>query len=202
MNFKNVITILLTTTTLLFLTLTLYLLNERVKAGGASCCTGLHIQGGMAVAKGFNFDLNLTMIGQQALNIVCIAANANEKHLSELINEQPILIYRYAQNNCTPCYEAQVPLIQELFKEIPQRVVILASYHNWRGFLVSARNNVSEIPIYHIPFDAFDWQMEQYNVPYFFVLHPNMRISNIFVPGEREPELTIRYLESIKRLLQ
>ena len=111
--------------------------------------------------------------------------------------------YRYMQaGGCRPCYEEQIRLLQEVFKNIPQSAAILASYSSRRDFLISARDNVLETPIFHIPLGVFDWQFEQSSIPYFFALHPCLRISNIFVPNEHEPELTRRYLESIKRLLQ
>ena len=93
-------------------------------------------------------------------------------------------------------------MIQEVFYSAHDLVVVLASYSSRRDFLISAQNHNLNSPLLLIPPNAFDWWFEQSNIPYFFVLHPNMRISNIFVPDERYPELTIRYLESIKRLLQ
>ena len=142
------------------------------------------------------------MTGEKAPNTLCITQNGDEKYLSELMKEKLILIFRYTQISNPSCYEEQIRLIQDIFKDIPHRVVILASYFEISDFLFSLRDRVLEIPIYYIPFDGFDWQAEGYNIPYFFVLHPCLRISNIFVPNKQKPELTIRYLESIKRLLQ
>ena len=143
------------------------------------------------------------MTGTKAPDILSITQENSEKYLSELVSEGLILIYRYIQvGGCRPCYEEQIRLTQEIFTDSPQSVAILASYDSNRDFFISIRGKGLRVPIYHIPLNAFDWRVERYNAPYFFVLHPCLRISNIFVPNEREPELTIRYLESIKRLLQ
>lgn len=198
---KNIITILLSITTVLFLSLSLFFLNEKTRIESRN--RQLSEQIVTMSVKEFSFDLNKTMTGKKALDILRVTQNGDERYLSDLMNGSPILIYRYTQvGGCRPCYEAQIRLIREIFKDTPQRVVILASYQNIREFLFSARTIATEIPMFHISANAFNWQFEQFNIPYFFVLHPCMRISNILVPNEHHPELTRRYLKSIKRLLQ
>ena len=201
MNSKNILILLLSIATLLFLTLTLYFLNENIKAENSN--RQLSAQVAIMAVKEFSYDLSKAMTGEKAPDVLCISPEGYEKYLSVLLNEQTVLIYRYIQvGGCRPCYEAQIELIQRVFQDSAQSVVILASYNSRRDFFVSIRGQQLGVPIYHIPIDAFTWQAERYSAPYFFVLHPNMRISNIFVPDERKPELTVRYLESIKRLLQ
>jgi len=197
---QNIKTVLIITT-ILFLALSLYFLNKKTKIENGK--RQLFEQIATMSVKEFSFDLNNTMTGRKATNAVCVTQDNDEKYLPELLKGSPILIYRYTQvGGCRPCYEAQIRLIQEIFKYIPQSVAILATYNNKRDFFITARSNVSEVSMFHIPSNAFDWQFEELGIPYFFVLHPCFRISNIFVPNEHEPELTRRYLESIKRLLQ
>ena len=202
MNSKSVTITLLAIAVVLLLSLTLYFLNENIKIENSKRQLSREIA--MMSVREFSFDLNNTMTGLKAPpDVVCITRDNDEKYLSELTNGRAILIYRYMQaGGCRPCYEEQIRLLQEIFKNIPQSTAILASYSSRRDFRISARDNVSEILMLYIPSNAFDWQFEQSSIPYFFVLHPCLRISNIFVPNKHEPELTRRYLESIKRLLQ
>ena len=200
MNSKNTLTLLLSIVTLLLLTFILYFLNENVKINNDN--TRLYKQVTKFEIKEKSFDLNKKMTGRKISDVVCVTRNDDEKFLSELTNGLPILIYRYTQGGCLPCYEEQIRLIQEIFKDIPQQVVILSSYFDRFSFLFSMRDRDLDVSIFRIPFDTFDRQFEGLGIPYFFVLHPCLRISNIFVPNEHEPELTRRYLESIKRLLQ
>jgi len=201
MNSKNILISLLTVATGLLLSLTLHFRNKSTAIENNKRLLSAQIAT-MSV-KEFSFDLNKAMTGRKASDVVCVTQDNNEKLLSALLNGSPILIYRYTQvGGCRPCYERQIRLIQEIFKNSLQSVAILATYGSRRDFRISAGNNVSEIPMFHISADAFDWQFEQSGIPYYFVLHPCMRISNIYVPNEREPELSRRYLESIKRLLQ
>jgi hypothetical protein len=195
MSGQNVKSMTLTVTTLLFLSLSLHFCNENTRKDNDK--TYLNKQIAKLAVKELSFDLNKEMTGTKAPNTVCVSQRREEKHLSELVGGEPALIYRYTQQNCTPCYEDQIRLLQEIFRDSPRSVKILSSYQN-RDFV---RNRGLEIPFYHIPFTAFDWQVERYNVPYYFVLYPNMKISNIYIPNEHEPELNRQYLEGIKRFL-
>ena len=201
MNSKNILILLLSIATLLLLFLTLYFLNENIKVENSN--RQLSAQVATMAAKEFNYDLDKAMTGTKAPDVLCISPEDYEKYLSALLNGRTVLVYRYIQvGGCRPCYEAQIELIQREFQDSAQSVVILASYNSRRDFFLSIRGQELGVPIYLIPIDAFTWQAEELNTPYFFVLHSNMRISNIFVPDVREPELTVRYLESIRRLLQ
>ena len=62
--------------------------------------------------------------------------------------------------------------------------------------------NQIELPIFRIPQDALDWEIEEHNVPYYFVLHPNLTVSHIYIPDKYFPELNKNYLESIKIFLK
>ena len=201
MNSKNVLITLLTIATGLLLSLTLHFRNKSTAIENSKRL--LSAQMTTMSMKEFSFDLSKAMTGKKAPDIICVTRDDDEKYLSELFNGNPILIYRYTEvGGCRPCYERQIRLIQDIFKNIPQRVAILASYDSTIDFLISIRNKTAKTSIFYIPSNAFNWQFEQSGIPYYFVLHPCMRISNIYVPDEREPELSRRYLESIKRLLQ
>ena len=201
MNTKNILILLLSIATLLLLFLTLYFLNENIREKNSNRMLSSQIAS--TSVKISSHNLNTVMTGVAAPDILSTSPEGNENYISALLNGRAVLVYRYIQaGGCRPCYEAQIELIQEVFEDSPQSVVVLASYNSRSDFFISIRGQGLGVPIYHIPLDAFDWQVERYNAPYFFVLHPNMRISNVFVPHEREPELSRQYLESIKRLLQ
>jgi hypothetical protein len=202
MNSKNITTILLTFAALLFLALSLYFLNENMRMSNNKAF--LYRLIAKLNIKETSFDFNKKMTGKTAPDVLCITPNGNEKYFSELLNEKPMLIYRYSLGDggaCTPCYEEQIHLLKEYFQETPQLVSVLASYRNQRDFIMIKRGVDLGVPIYHVPSDAFDWALEEISIPYYFVLYPNMKISNIYVPNEHEPELNRQYLESIKRLL-
>jgi hypothetical protein len=55
--------------------------------------------------------------------------------------------------------------------------------------------------VYYIDNDSFSWKIEELYKPYCFVLHPNMKISHIYVPNKDYPELNKQYFEGVKRFL-
>jgi len=151
----------------------------------------------------FNFELNNKMTGLFAPNIYYSETKDNKKgnYLVDFVKNKPILIYRYSDINCTTCYETEIKELQAEFINNPELSIILCSYRIDQEFLVFKRINQIKLSLYRINSDAFDWEVEKYGNPYYFVLHPNMKISHIYVPNKSYPELNKQYLEGVKRFL-
>ena len=143
-----------------------------------------------------NFEMEYGMLGVKAPDVLC-----DDTKLSQLVSKSPILIYRYADINCNTCYEAQIEIIQKEFKDEYEKVAILCSYQEERHFSIFKKMNHIEAPIYRIDYDAFTWAVQDYENPYYFVLYPDMSISNVFMPDRTLPKLTQIYLKGIKQLL-
>jgi hypothetical protein len=122
-------------------------------------------------------------------------------YLSELVKKKSLLFLRFTHNNCVPCYEAEMQRAQDTFRDQPELVTFLSSYYSIDNFSALTRQNKVMSNIYHISFDAFDWIMEEHNKPYYFVIHPDMRISHIFIPNSDFPNISQQYLKSVKRFL-
>jgi peroxiredoxin len=149
-----------------------------------------------------NFELDCKMTGHKAPDILC--AKGREKEvvgLSKLVTDKPVVIYKYSDLNCNTCYEEGLKELQEVMGNFPESVKIVCSYKAEKDFLIFRKINRIKFDIYRIPHDSFGWTMEDYNTPYYFVLHPDMKISNIYVPNKSYPEMNKAYLESIKRFL-
>lgn len=152
----------------------------------------------------FNFEMNNKMTGLIVPNIPIFARN-NEYgtgFLYDVVSNNPILIYRYGEIKCTSCFETEFKNFQMEFEGKPTLASILCSYEDEREFRTFIRLNQIKLPMYRIPQDAFNWEIEQYGNPYYFVLHPDMKISHIYVPNKDYPELNRQYLEGVKRFLQ
>ena len=151
----------------------------------------------------FNTEINNKMTGLHAPYISYTKSDdlSKENSLSELVKNKPLLIYRYSDVNCVSCYENEIKTLQESFSDLLESAVILCSYQSDRDLRTFRRLNIIKLPLYCISFDAFTWTVEDYGNPYYFVLHPNMKISHIYVPDKRYPELNKQYLEGVKRFL-
>ena len=150
----------------------------------------------------FNFECNNMMSGKAISDILCIGRNNEESYLSKISQDNPILVYRY-QSTCSSCKQdyTELDVMNELYSEMQDNVIILCWQHLYKDLLIYSTTNKIKIPIYVIPLDAFDWIAEKKDASYYFVLHPDMRISNIYVPNKDYPKLNKQYLEGIKRYL-
>ena len=147
-----------------------------------------------------NFELNNKMTGLVAPNILCKENENNEKYLLELTKGKPLLICKYTYLTCNSCYEAELKLLNNVFID-NTNVVILCSDHTMRNFIIYKRKNEMNISIFSIKFYSFNWIAEKNINSYYFVLHPDMKISHIYVPNKEFPEQNKQYLEGIKRFL-
>ena len=150
-----------------------------------------------------NFLLNNKMTGLLSPN-VSISETTNDKKdrfLSDLVYNTPLLLYRYTDINCNACYETELEVLQEEFADTPTLVSVLCSYTIDQHFVAFKKINKLKIALYSIDHKAFYWAAEEYGNPYYFVLHPDLKISHIYVPDKAFPELNRQYLEGVKRFL-
>ncbi len=148
-----------------------------------------------------NEDLNEKLTGISVQNVHCEDEEQNQHVLSELVLQKPVLVYRYSELNCNTCYETELTSLQHFFANAHDKVVILCSYQIRKYFTIFKKMNQIVLPIYRIPQDAFSWILEDYNAPYYFVLHPDLTISHIYIPDKVFPERNRQYLESVKWFL-
>jgi hypothetical protein len=148
-----------------------------------------------------NFDMESEMTGLTAPDISCTGWRQEPVLLSEIRKGKPVLMFKYSELNCHTCYEASIKELQDVFHDFPEAAKILCAYRIEKDFIAFKKINIIKLDIYRILPDAFNWAAEKHNNPYYFVLHPDMKISNIYVPSKSFPAMNKAYLESIKRLL-
>lgn len=151
----------------------------------------------------FNFEISHKMTGLKAPDVLYTVNKDDQKDqsISDLVRQKPLLLYRYADINCNTCYEAELEALQREFADSPGLAGILCSYRVDQEFIVFKKINKIKLPLYRVPSDAFTWDVENYGNPYYFVLHPDMKISHVYVPNKIYPEFNRQYLEGVKRFL-
>jgi hypothetical protein len=148
----------------------------------------------------FNFKLNNTTAGTRLKNVECVSNN-KQTDLYTLINGQPRFIYRYTELHCSACVELAMEELNNLFGNSPEKIILLTSHTSDRNFSVFKIVNEIQFPAYKINFDSFDWLPEKLNNPYCFILHPDMRVSEVYMPDKNLSELNHSYFKKIKQLL-
>ena len=148
-----------------------------------------------------NKYLNEQLAHSSSQNIIIEDILSQQSLLSDLVSQSPILVFRYSELNCSYCFETEILSLENIFAEVKQQIAILSSYRERRKFVLFNRNNRIEFPFFRIPQDAFNWILEDYGSPYYFVLHPDLTVSHIYIPDTTFPELNKQYLESVKKYL-
>ena len=182
-----------------------YILNSRTEISHAqkqlnhlSNCTHSHEKDEFIE---LNFETNREMTGLIAPDILYSELNKDDKRLSDIAKKRHILIYRFSDRNCSTCFQEELKSLLRILPENCDFVKVLCSYQSPRDLQIFKNDNAINLPAYLIPYNAFDWLVEEKNKPYYFVLHPDMKISHIYVPDVRYPELNKQYIEGVMRLL-
>jgi hypothetical protein len=109
------------------------------------------------------------------------------------------LIFKYSELNCNVCIDSQIIIVKKLANIIsPQKIIFLSSYNQNSNLYRFKRLNSIKSEIYNIH-DGLGLNIDTLNVPYYFIMSPECRISNVFIPDKMDMEMTIRYIETIKR---
>lgn len=112
-----------------------------------------------------------------------------------------VLVFYFSESYCSKCVEKELRLLEEHCDDIKTEIIVLAAFHDYRTLEVFKQTVKLEFPVYFIVRDNFDWELNMYGKPYYFVLDSNMKVSNIFLSDELYPDLSIRYLDNMNNLL-
>ena len=115
--------------------------------------------------------------GTKVPDIVCFDTTEVPFRLSNLMTEKRLLIYHYSEFNCRSCYEMDLSVLQDVFPETTYSVIVLGEYTKFRYFKVYQKRNPCQLPAFRIEHNAFKWDLDHAEVPYFFVLNSDMTAS-------------------------
>jgi hypothetical protein len=125
----------------------------------------------------------------------------NIQTINRLLQGSPKLVFKFSELNCGNCVSEQIRLINKYTKLIGRKnILFLGAYVQSKNFnLFLHLNNISS-PAYILSENINDnSKIEQANLPYYFITDAHLRVSNVFVPVEEEPELTEVYLKDVAK---
>lgn len=113
--------------------------------------------------------------------------------------QKQVLVCRFSQSHCESCVDATIqtllPVIDSIGKD---NVVFLGNHHNNRIFKGTLPlYNIEKMNVYNAP--TLNLPAEDLGYPYFFILNSSLQTSNVLVHEKGFPQLTIEYLEKIKK---
>ena len=148
-----------------------------------------------------NIEIQLASEGYDMPDSIFFIQNKDSLSLINLSYSRPILIFRHSNLHCKTCVDLACKILNECFDNFPEDVVLLYSSEYEENIKRYKRVNRMKYFSYNIKSDTFSWLPEVYNNPYFFVLYPNGKVSNFFMPHSKYPEITKKYLEGVRRLI-
>lgn len=120
------------------------------------------------------------------------------KRLKQLIKDKPKLIFMFSELNCKTCIDMQLPNVNKVSEIIGSgNMIILASYAYKRDLIQFMRMNKINLDVYNIDKANFNLPLFDENVPFFFIIEPDLTCSCLFVPDKSMPKYTEVYFNFI-----
>lgn len=110
------------------------------------------------------------------------------------------LILRYSYLNCNSCIDFEQEMLKKYATKI-NSVCILATYNNFRNLYLDMRE--FQLPDLKIKFFLIPIErklinrIEDINIPYYFCIDQNLKVTNTFIPTKTEPKRTKIYISSM-----
>ncbi len=129
---------------------------------------------------------------------------AHENYAGQLQNDTcAVLIYRYSQNTCAPCFLEDLSDLGEFCKTIGRdNVMVLPAYpSNDRNSRMKMNSEINGLEYRNIPADslALPIHKSEGEKRYFAVLDAQGRVGMVFFPVKGRQDLTRRYFREIAR---
>ncbi|WP_147679226.1 hypothetical protein [Algibacter pacificus] len=114
--------------------------------------------------------------------------------LSSLVKDNNTLVFRFTELNCNLCYDAVFKVLEKFKNE---KILIISSFKTKRDFHLFKEdlNLGNKINIYNNSSFDFNKNLDNFHVPYFFILNQSMRLSNIFMPEKKDPNTIVKYID-------
>lgn len=118
--------------------------------------------------------------------------------------DKPILIFRLKETHCNLCVDKGLEVLNKLCVDSANvnNILVLGSFSQDRNLTIALRKNKSKIMSFNVPPDAISLDAaEIYETPYFFLLHPDMHVSDFYLTDNAFPVQTTQYLKNMFQLM-
>lgn len=130
--------------------------------------------------------------------IISSNGESQKKKLSDYFSGNNKLVLRYNEDNCSSCIDHSLEALLEYKDAIGiDNILIIATVKNNRK-LKAFIDKFENLNIQIINTDSeINLPIEEYNIPYFFMMNKDLKIKMLFVPIKELPDNTARYLDII-----
>ncbi len=124
-----------------------------------------------------------------------VATEKNDSLFLAQIVKPPVLVFRHNEMSCQSCVDALIGAFSKAEMLNDYNIMLLTYYSNPIFLQQFKRINHLSLPIYNIKNTYL--LPDSLNLPYFFILHEDLTVSNVFIPEEGDTNGVNNYLTFI-----
>jgi len=132
-------------------------------------------------------------------NLTIYDENRKPYLLKDLVGENPKLIFKFSETQCSHCIEHALKYIEIYKKEIGiNNIILIGNFIDEKSYSIFVRFHPKiHSKIYQIDKDALDLSVDSLNQPYLIFVNTSLRIQEIFVPLKEIPERTDHFFKKV-----
>ena len=146
-----------------------------------------------------NFLLNITNRCSFPVtkNLEVLDMNMNMIDIKYIIGNQPKVIFRFTDQACGKCISDFIKLINNFSGKSSYNIVFLVSSKNPKYLFEFGITLNKSISIYRIDYSVLGTPYESTDIPYFFIISPDLNMSDFFIPDSNDSVLVKEYINKL-----
>lgn len=132
-----------------------------------------------------------------------ISSNSRDSSLHQYVDslKNPILVFRFKETNCHLCVNIELNRLRNWVKENNIECCLLTSYGSISRLKRILRMKDCSLNYQNISINGLNaWKSEEFENPYYFILHPDGLVSDFLYADKATPEITDLYLVKMKQI--
>lgn len=134
-------------------------------------------------------------------NILLKSESGNVCALSELVEQQHLLVFKYFKESCHSCVEQEFFRLNGVLGDINcfKIIVLTTEKESFRIELIK-RKHMIEFPFYTLEGVELEHPLDKYHTPYLFTLNKSLIPGNLFIPLSTDEDLSLIYYKNLKKV--
>lgn len=119
----------------------------------------------------------------------------NKQLLSDVLSDQPKLLYFFSEKGCSGCYEPFLYKLDSLGYALgAHNIIVVSDYHNYRSFTSVVNNKYNNINLYRTDGKIQIVSDKEYDYAYAFLINSNRKAEKVIITDKYNVKFTDEYL--------
>lgn len=114
--------------------------------------------------------------------------------------EKPVLVLRFCEDHCGICIDNELYMLRKHMNDCASNVILLTSYSLDLFPKIGTIKKIKYL-VYNVGRDVFNWPIEGFNSPYYFILYPNGKVGDFYLPDKGYSESGREYLVGVRKII-